>query len=247
MTENGEVFPNAPLVEVAYEVRFPSMFSIPQAIGEFQIKIMDDFPKASQLFTTQIAIEDGIPKISTENAGKLTPSWQFETETGKTKIMIRMDRLSIISQEYNSYDNSPGMKFRDAINKIITEFLQTVPIKKFTRIGLRYIDHCPLDEKTNRYFTDYYIPVFDIEKNKIEDILESHIIIRKKKGAYGLLYQCKISEINDSYKYILDFDSYAENVDSASFLSVTDELRRIDRGEFFSSITENFKQKMRGS
>lgn len=246
MTENGEVFPNAPLVEVAYEVRFPNMFSIPQAIGEFQIKIMDDFPKASQLFTTQIAIEDGIPKISAENAGRSIPSWQFESETGKTKIVIRTDRLSIISQEYNSYDHSSGIKFRDAINKIVTEFLQIVPIKKFARIGLRYIDHCPLDEKTNQYFTNYYIPVFDIEKNKVEDIFESHIVIRKKIGVYGLLYQCKISKIEDNYKYILDFDSYAENVHSAKFLSVTDELRRIDRGEFFSSITENFKQKMRG-
>jgi uncharacterized protein (TIGR04255 family) len=63
MTESFEVFKNAPLVEVAYELRFPSLFYIPQAIGEFQIKIMDDFPKASQLLTTQFAIEDGIPKF----------------------------------------------------------------------------------------------------------------------------------------------------------------------------------------
>jgi len=138
------------------------------------------------------------------------------------------------------------MKFRDAINRIVTEFIQIVPIKKFARIGLRYIDHCPLDEKTNQYFKNYYTPVFDIDKNKIEDILDTHIVIRKKIDSYGLLYQCKISKIGDSYKYILDFDSYAENVNSARFISVTDELRKIDRDEFFSSITEDFKQKMRG-
>ena len=245
MTETEEVFHNAPLIEVAYEIRFPSLFYIPQAIGEFQIKIMDDFPKASQLSSTQFAIEDGIPKFSGENAGRTT-SWQFESETGKTKILVRLDRLSIISQEYTSYDHPSGMKFRDVIYKIVTEFLQKFPIKKFTRIGLRYIDHCPLDQKTNQYFTNYYVPIFDINKYKIEDLLDSHIIMRKKKENYGLLFQCRIAKIGNNYKYVMDFDGYAENVDSASFLSVTDDLRRLDRSEFFSSITENFTQYMRG-
>lgn len=247
MIQTEEVFPRAPLIEVAYEVRFPSMFYIPQAIGQFQINIMDDFPKASQLFTTQFAIEDGIPKFSAEDAGKMVPSWQFESENGKTKISIRLDRLGIISQEYNSYDHPSGAKFRDAINKIVTEFLRVVPIKRFERVGLRYIDHCPLDEKTNQYFKKYYVPMFDIEKNRIEDIVDSHMVMRKRIGAYGLVYQCKIAKMDEKYKYIMDFDSYAERVESADFLSVTDELRKIDRSEFFAGITDNFKQYMRGT
>lgn len=246
MTETEEVFPNAPLVEVAYEVRFPSLFYIAQAIGEFQIKIMDDFPKASQLLTTQFAIEDGVPKFSIENSGKAISSWQFENETGKTKITVRLDRLSIVSQEYNSYDHSSGMRFRDIINKIMAEFLQKFPVKKFARIGLRYIDHCPLDEMTNKYFKNYYVPVFDIERYKMEDLLGNHIVIKTKKEMYNLLVQLKIGKIEDNYKYIMDFDGYAENVDSSNFLLVTDDLRGLDRSEFLSLVTENFKQYMRG-
>jgi uncharacterized protein (TIGR04255 family) len=245
MTESVEVFPNAPLVEVAYEVRFPSLFYIPQAIGEFQIKIMDDFPKASQLLTTQFAIENGQPKFP-DGAGKATSSWQFENETGKTKVIVKLDRLSIISQEYNSYDHPSGMKFRDVINRIVTEFLQTFHIKKFARIGLRYVDHCPLDEKTNQYFTNYYVPKFDIDNYKIEDLIENHIVMRTRRDKYNILIQCRIAKVENDYKYMMDFDGYAENVDSASFLSVTDELRKLDRSEFLSSITENFKQYMRG-
>lgn len=246
MAGTDEVFPKAPLIEVAYEVRFPSLFYIPQEIGAFQLKIMDDYPKASQLLSTQIAIEDGVPKVVGEAGGKATSSWLFQSENEKTKVTVKLDRLSISSSEYNSYDHPSGKKFRDVINKIVTEFLQIFPIKKFTRIGLRYIDHCPLDEKSNEYFTNYYVPVFDVNKYKIDDMIENHIVMRMTKGDYNLLFQCKIAKINEFYKYILDFDSYAINIDSTDFLTVTDDLRRLDRSEFLSNITENFRIYMRG-
>jgi uncharacterized protein (TIGR04255 family) len=160
--------------------------------------------------------------------------------------VVKLDSLLITSGEYNSYDHASGMKFKDVINKIVTEFLQRFPIKKIVRIGLRYIDHCPLDEKTNQYFTKYYVPKFDIEQYKIDDLIENHIVMRTRRGEHNLLFQCRIAKIENSYKYIMDFDGYAENVDSAKFLSVTDALRELDRSEFLSSITEEFKQYMRG-
>lgn len=244
MTEPAEIFTRAPLSEVAYQIRFPSMFYIPQAIGEFQIKIMDDFPKASQLLTTQFSIEDGVPKFP---GGKPIQSWQFETENEKTKVIIKLDSVLVSSMEYNSYDQSPGMKFRDLISRIINEFLQKFPIKKFTRIGLRYVDHCPLDEKTNEYFKKYYVPKFDIENYKIDNLIDSRISLRTRRDNYNLLFQCRIAKIKDIYKYIMDFDAYAENVESANYLSITDDLRKLNKSEFYSCITEDFKQYMRGS
>jgi hypothetical protein len=58
---------------------------------------------------------------------------------------------------------------------------------------------------------------------------------------------CKlgITKVKGEYKYIMDFDAYAENVDPDNFLFVTDELRMLDRSEFLSNITEDFKQYMR--
>ena len=246
MSEPGEVFPKAPLAGVAYEVRFPSLFYLPEVIGKFQIEIMDDFPEASQLFETKVPIEGGVPKFSAAASDRPTTSWQFKSESGKTTVLVKLDSLSVISEEYYSYDNPPGVGFKEVIRKIVTEFHKQVTINRFTRIGLRYTDRCPLHEKTNQYFTQYYKPIFDIEKNRIDDLIEGFLAIRKKKEKHNILFQCRIAKINGEYKYVMDFDAYAENVSFDNFLAITDELRDLDRSEFFSNITDDFKEYMRG-
>jgi uncharacterized protein (TIGR04255 family) len=247
MSESGEVFLNAPLKGVAYEVRFPSLFSISQAIGKFQLEIMDDFPKASQLFATPFAvIEEGVPKLPAGSSDKIITSWQFASETGNTKVTVKLDSLSITSEEYHSYDNPAKKKFKEVINKTVTKFVEQVPITKFTRIGLRYTDHCPLAEKTNRYFKKYYEPTFNIDKYRIDDWEEGFLVIRTKKEKHNILFQSRIEKIDGEYKYVMDFDAYAENVNFDDFLAVTDELRDLDRSEFLSNTTEDFKEYMRG-
>ena len=72
------------------------------------------------------------------------------------------------------------------------------------------------------------------------------MIMRTKREAYNLLFQCGIAKVDNVYKYVMDFDAYAENIDSANFLSITDDLRKLDRSEFQSCITEEFKKYMRG-
>ena len=122
-----------------------------------------------------------------------------------------------------------------------------VPIKNFTRLGIRYIDYCPLEQLENEYFKNFYIPIFDIDRYKLEDILENRILFRVRKNDYQLLFQSAIREIDDSYKYIMDFDGYAINVEASNFINVTDDLKRLIKNEFISNVTENFKQYMRNT
>lgn len=249
MTSEGEIYPKAPLVEVAYEVRFPSLFYIHQMIGELQLELMDDFPNPSQYEGIQFTIEmgePGVPKLSAEDTEKPKTCWQFKNESGKTRVRVNLDRLSIISNEYKSYNQPGDMKFRDIISKVISKFTKKIPVKKFTRIGLRYIDHCPLEEKTTSYFANYYLPIFDMDNYKIEDLIESHSTVRVKRDRFGLLFQCGINKVGNDYKYIMDFDGYALNVDVSNYLSVTDDLHIMLDNEFNSCTTEKFKQYMRG-
>jgi len=247
MTVSAEIFPKAPLKAVAYEVKFHSLFSIPEAMGKFQLEIMDDFPKASQLYTTPfVVMEEGVPKFPPRSSDKITITYQFVSETGKTTVAVKLDSLSITSEEYKSYDDPSSVKFKDVINKVVTKFVDVVQIPKFTRIGLRYIDHCPLAKKTNQYFKEYYEPPFDIQKYSVDDLIEGSIAIRSKKEKYNIFFQCQIAQDKGEYKYIMDFDAYAENVNSDDFLTVTDQLRDLDRNEFFSNITDNFIEYMRG-
>jgi len=204
---------------------------------------MDDFPKSSQIFEHAFAIDEkGIAIKDNENP---IPRWHFENESGKTKITIHSNKLNIISNEYKSYNHPSEKKFRDIIEKIVTLFIKQVPIKNFTRLGIRYIDHCPLEKLENEYFKNFYTPLFDIDRYKLEDILENRMLFRVRKNDYQLLFQSAIREIDDSYKYIIDFDGYAINVEASNFINVTDDLKRLIKKEFFSNITENFKEYMR--
>ena len=243
MNSADEIFTNPPLHEVAFEVRFPHLFYINQRIGEFQLEIMDDFPKSSQIFEHAFAIDEkGIAVKDNENP---IPSWHFENESGKTKITIHSNKLNIISNEYKSYNHPSEKNFRGVIEKIVKLFIKQVPIKNFTRLGIRYIDHCPLEKLENEYFENFYTPLFDIDRYKLEDILENRMLFRVRKNDYQLLFQSAIREIDDSYKYIIDFDGYAINVEANNFINVTDDLKRLIKKEFLSNITENFKEYMR--
>jgi uncharacterized protein (TIGR04255 family) len=181
-----------------------------------------------------------------ENIEKPIPIWQFENEAGKNKIVIRSNRLIITSQEYKSYNNPKvDNRFRDLLTEIVPTFLKIVPIKNFSRIGIRYIDHCPLEELSNEYFKTFYIPVIDIDTYKIEDIMENYVSIRTKRDNYYLLFQCGIRQFEEKYKYYLDYDGYANNIEADNFIGVTDELQKMIKKEYYSNITEEFKQYMR--
>lgn len=245
MPETDEVFANSPLFEVAFEVRFPNLFYISQKIGEFQLDIVDDFPKSSQVFTQSFVIGEKKEVISDKDNANPIPRWQFENETGKTRIMVYSDKLNIVSQEYKSYNHPSERKFRDLITKILSIFTKVVPMKKFSRVGIRYIDHCPLESLNNEYFKKYYDPIFNIDKYKVENISDNFFMVNIKREQYNLLFQCGIRKLDGGYKYIMDYDGYATDIEANSCITTTDELRRLIKKEFLSNITEEFKQYMR--
>jgi len=245
MPDTDEVFANSPLFEVAFEVRFPHLFYIAQKIGEFQLDIVDDFPKSSQVFTQSFVFGEKREVIPDKDNVNAIPSWQFENETGKTRIVVYSNKLNIISREYKSYNHPSEKKFKDLITKILSVFAKTVPMKKFSRIGIRYIDHCPLERLDNEYFKNYYNPIFNIDKYKVEDILDNLFMVNIKREQYNLLFQCGIRKLDVGYKYIMDYDGYATEIEADSCITTTDELRRLIKKEFLSNITEDFKKYMR--
>lgn len=183
----NEVFKNPTVVEVAYEARFPPLFYINQKIGDFQLEIIDEFPKSSQQVLSSVTFDaDGIALKDETNKPVL--NWVFESNDEKTKIIVKQNSLIITSKEFKSYDSYPENKFRDVISLAINKFRQHVPIKNFNRIGLRYIDRCPLDELTNEYFAKFYKPVIDISRYGLENLIDSLIQIRMKKPPhYGTI------------------------------------------------------------
>jgi hypothetical protein len=53
--EKDEVFPNPTVKTVIFQIRYPNLFYIESRIGDIQVKIMDDFPESSLLFSVTLA------------------------------------------------------------------------------------------------------------------------------------------------------------------------------------------------
>ena len=53
-----EIFPYPTVKQVVFEIRFPNLFYIENKIGEFQTKIMKEFPESALLFQRKFFFAD---------------------------------------------------------------------------------------------------------------------------------------------------------------------------------------------
>lgn len=245
-----EIFPNPTVKQVIFQIRFPNLFFIENKIGDLQLRIMKEFPKSSMLFRRQFVIADvgpgqkleDIPIRSDEEYGKKI--WQFESEKNY-RLGILSNSLDIISEYHKTYNLGESDRFKDIIKFAVDHFLAVVSIPIITRIGLRYIDECPLPSKNNETFREYYNSVFPIDRFNIADANEMVFRTSVKKGNFYLTYRESLQKQKDEYKLFLDFDGFANNIPSEKYLEVTDKLHEIISQEYERTIKEPVYEYMR--
>lgn len=243
-----EIFPYPTVKEVIFQIRFPNLFYIEDKIGELQLRIMKEFPNSSLLFRRQAFFVDAGPEAKERNIKfdeeKGAKIWQFESPK-KYKLNVLSNSLDISSNYHKSYDLGEGDKFRDIIGFTVNNFLEIIRLPLITRIGLRYIDECPIPEKRNEKFLSYYGSTFPLSRFNIEDAIEMEFVTRTIKENYFLRYGESLKIVEGSYKLILDFDAYAENISPEIYLSTTDDLHNIISEEFFNTVKEPVRNYMR--
>ena len=153
--------------------------------------------------------------------------------------------MDIISQYHKTYDLEGADKFRDIIEFVLKQFFETISIPIINRIGLRYIDECPIPSKDNSTFRSYYNTVFPLDRFNLADANEMDFKTVIKKGEYFLRYVESLIKMEDEYKLILDFDSFATNISSENCLRVTDDLHKIISEEYEETIKEPVYEDMR--
>src|SRR4030042_6390785 len=157
-----EVFLNPTVKQVVFQIRYPNLFFIENKIGDFQLKVMSKFPNTSLMFRRQFLLANLGPKanlddIPQENLeGGNTKIWQFKSEDD-IELNVLADSLDISSTSYKTYDNiNHDKRFRDIINFVVDAFIEITNVPVFNRMGLRYIDECPLFEKTNTKLSESF-------------------------------------------------------------------------------------------
>jgi len=236
-----KIYPNPTVKKVIFQIKFPNLFYIENKIGDLQLKIMEKFPQSSLLFRKQIVFADIGPGVKLENISsdlgeeKGKKIWQFKSSKN-FQLDVLSDSLDISSQYHKTYNLEGGDKFRDIIKFVLDHFLEIVSIPIINRIGLRYIDECPIPSKDNSTFNSYYKSVFPIKRFNLADVDEMDFKTVIKKGEYYLRYVESLQKVRDEYKLILDFDGFANNIDSKDYLVTTDNLHEMIIEEFEKTI-----------
>lgn len=246
----NEIFPNPTVKQVIFQIRYPNLFYMENKIGDLQLKIMNEFPQSKliirrDILVTDIGSEEKFKEIQNDlesNIGKKI--WQFKSEKN-FMLNILSDSLDITSEYHKTYNLDGGDKFRDAIEYVINSFFEIVSIPVLNRIGLRYIDECPLPNKDNKTYKEYYNTCFPIDRFNINEADEMNFKVITQKGEYNLRYLELLRKFDNKYKVILDFDAFALKIVSKNCLKVTDKLHNIIIEEFEKTIKEPIYKYMR--
>lgn len=240
-----EVFPNPTVKQVIFQVRFPNLFSMESLVGGYQRRIIDQFPESKLMFSRHFVLAHDVSGESSERQrSDLAESeatekfWNFSSPEGVV-LNVRPASLDMTSTMHKTYANpNHEDRFKDAIEFAVGHFLEVTHIPLFSRIGLRYIDECPVPGKDTRRFREYYNTTLCLDRFPLEDAREFQLLARVTRGNHFLTFREHLDISGDEAKLILDFDAYAENVSASEYLAVTDRLHEIILKEYERSIKE---------
>ena len=224
---------------------------IENRLGDFQLEIIDEFPKSSVIYKRQVLFADtgpggkleGIPVENEEPGFKI---WEFKSDKN-IKIMLSTYSLSIVSEYHKTYSLDGGEKFRDIIISVLESFFKIMKIPHISRIGLRYIDECPLPSKNNDTLNEYYNSAFPTGKFKLENTEEMQFVALIEREGHKLRYSEVLKKVNSEYQYILDFDGFTHDIETSKYLEVTDKLHTLISDEFEKTIKKPVYDHMRGT
>lgn len=250
----AEVFPRPTVKQVIFQIRFPNLFFIESKIGDIQIEIMDEFPDSALQLQRSFIVADLGPGVKMEDIRQeLTPEptakiWHFRSPKGY-ELNILSDSLDITSQYHKSYDRPDAeSRFRDVIQKAVGSFLKATRIPMISRVGLRYVNECPVPAWNSAEFENWYATTFPFRRFPLEDAQEMMFRTEVRRGDLSLRYgeQARRDE-EGGHRYELDLDAFATQVRSEDYLTVTDQLHTLVVAEFGASAKQPLIDYMRKS
>lgn len=245
-----EVFPTPLVKQVAFEVRFPNLFFIESRIGEFQVQVMRDFPQSELVHRRNLmmifagnAENPQAQELAKQQSADTEKIWQFKAASG-TRLEISTRNLVLVSENHSSYEE--GEKpFRDIIGKTVSEFFTIIQLPTVLRVGLRYVNECPLFDKTTKTFDACYNSILPVDRFGLERLSKADCIVVAKDDNIQIqrLESLRFAPAGDVL--VLDLDASTENIASSDVIATTDRLHELIEREFRSTIKEPILEYMR--
>lgn len=243
----NELFVNPLVTQVAFEIKFPDLFYIESKIGDFQVNILEKFPKSSLAYRKQIVFANLGPNAKREEIDSQIDNassskvWQFTSEDAQ--IEITSNSLVVMSQKIKKYSSVDG--FREVAHFVVDKFFEIATIPTINRIGLRYINECPISTLTDTDFRSKYNSVLPITRFSIADTSEALYRTVVKQRDLHLIYLESLVKKDNNHYLLLDLDSFLNNIPSVNYLNKIDELHEAVRVQFFKTLKQPIIELMR--
>jgi uncharacterized protein (TIGR04255 family) len=195
----SEIFPNAPLKEAVFQLRFAGELSVEVGRAKIQAAVRSDLPKLY------------VPRAAVGVAPSLQPV-EFRSEDEAEMIGLALNSFSYHSKHY------PGFAtFRQRFGKFWGVFSEHIAVTRLTRAGLRYINHIPAlrpSEHAPIPVQDYLNVGFRLPTGIEGDLtsLNMAFVVRLEEGMLRIALEHKRVEAPPSEILVLDFD-FAQHED----------------------------------
>jgi uncharacterized protein (TIGR04255 family) len=227
-----EVFPNAPVKEAIFQVRFPGELAIEGKRHEFQNKVRSEYPTLY------------VPKVQLEVAPALQ-AYSFRNEQEKATLNLALNSFSYSTNQYLGFE-----KFRDRFLSAFSVFQEMFNIPKFSRTGLRYTNHIPILKEQGT------IPLAEALKiglklpNLIPEKYEEFLVAFATELGEGKL-RCIVQHQEEQPQgkefLLLDFDYFIKGeLNPNSIERLLETSHHHTKEVFLSFITEGYLAAMRG-
>ena len=226
------LYPNAPLAEVVYEIRFPAEPAVECRRHEFYEKVRREFPEVR------------LPKAEPGKPAAVHP-YAFRSEDENETLMLAIDRFAYSTRSYEGFG-----RFCPRALKLSRQFCLHFKIRNVRRTGLRYVNLIRFAREDGvipwrRYFTiEVTLPTVSPD-----DFLNVEFASESRCGAGSITTRiaCAKSEDQVQELFLLDFD-YARvgALKSSRLRAYLIESHDHTKQVFEGILAEDYKAVMRG-
>ncbi len=229
---SAEQYPNQPLIDVAFEIRFPGDPAVECRRDEFFSLVRDKYPNVY------------VPKLQAGDAPALA-LYHFKQEDGQATIMTAINKLAYSTKQYPGFD-----AFKTEVLRIVELFGANFKIGKLTRTGLRYINAIPFVPKGGSIPLREYLKVeFNLPPPVKDDFKTLNFTFASPigNGIITMRIEHMLAEDKSHEAILLDFDYAMQNELAFDKIeSYLIESHAVTKQMFESMITDEYRNYIRG-
>ncbi len=229
---SAEQYPNQPLIDVAFEIRFPGDPAVECRRDEFFRLVRDRYPKVY------------VPKLQPGQAPALA-MYHFKQDDDQATIMTAINKLAYSTKKYPGFD-----AFKAEVSKVVDIFGTTFHVDKLTRTGLRYINAIPFVPKSGSIPLREYLKVgFQLPPPATDSFktLTFTFASQVGNGTINVRIEHMQAEDRSHEAILLDFDYAMQSELTFDNIQLyLEESHNVTKQMFEGMITDEYRNYIRG-